>query len=370
MDTLLSLPPELVAITLANLPLHSLLAFSATSKTNRLLAQAALQELNLAVFPRDLHGRLALVEQNVESTTPNSDVIKTTKLERPSKTSNPSDTLRRQVNAQNKVAADVLGEKFTANLKSLSLHMYDFSSPDLASVMAANLSKLRELDMRFCHPYIHDNALSSGYWKEASPGSPAWNALVGLGTENQKNLRLRNLHSLRVARAGLTSAQLRKFVESNPRLEKLHLDNVAGVDLEFVQWLGAYCETGRSRLQEITLQNCPQLKMQRLDDFAWLTGIVESCVRHLSLFRCRNVRHDMLVQLIDDEDEELELNTLETVVPPKGPPRHFGIAEEEALEISPTIVHGDCEDIMKVLASSDKIDVDPDFIAPAVTATA
>lgn len=370
MDVLFtSLPLELVAGILAHLPLHALLSFSATNRTNRTLARAALQELNLAIFPRELHGRLALMEHDADSASLDFSLIKTTMPEKSLRSSNPANTLQRQVFAQNKIAADILKNELTHNLKSFSLHMYDFSSAELASIMATNLSKLRELDMKFCHPYIHDNTLSSSYWKEAPDGSPCWNALTGLGSENQRKLRLRNLYSLRIERGGLTSTQLQKLVTANPRLEKLYMDNVTGVDQEFARWLGTYCESGNSRLREITLQGCPQLKMQKLDDFAWLAGITESSVEYLSLFRCRNVQHELLVGLIDDdEDEELGLSTLETITPPKGPPRHFGVAEEVTSGPCPVTMEAGVRDVAKQLSTMDKIVVDPAFVVPPVVA--
>jgi len=361
----MSLPIELVATILSQLPLHALLSFSATNRTNHALAQTALQELNVAVLPRDLYGRLALMDHDADSASLDFSVIKTAMLEKSLKASSSSEILRRQVSLQNKIATDVLRNECTHSVRTLSLHMYDFGSVELASVMASNLSKLRELTLRFCHPYIHDKCISYNYWRQAPDGSPCWNALAGLGGENQQNLRLRNLHSLRIERAGLTSTQLRKFVESNPRLKKLHLDNVAGVDQEFVQWLGTYCESDKSRLEQITLQNCTQLKMQRLEDFAWLAGIAESSVRYLSLAKCRNVRHEMLVNLIDDEDEELELKTLETIIPPKGPARHYGVAEEVGQGPLPEMMAAGVGEVAKQFGDMEKIVVDPEFEFPA-----
>lgn len=364
----MSLPTELVATILAHLPIHALLSFSATNRANRTLAQTALQELNVAVLPRDLHGRLALMEHNADIASLDFSIIKTAMLEKPLKALHFSEILRRQVSLQNKITIDILKNEFTHSVKSLSLHMYDFGSAELASVLANNFPKLRELTLRFCHPYIRDKSTSSNYWKEAPEGSPCWNALVGLGAENQQHLRLRNLHSLRIERAGLTSAQLRTFVESNPRLVKLHLDNVAGVDQEFVRWLGTYSESDTSRLQAITLQNCPQLKMHRLEDFVWLAGITESSVRYLSLAKCKNVRYETLVQLIEDEDEDLELNTLETIVPPRGPTWHYGVVEEVCPSPLPMTMSTGVGGTAKCFDSMDRIIVDPAFMVPAAMA--
>ena len=359
---LMSLPTELLAIVLSQLSLQSLLAFAATSRINQELAGTMLQELNLAVFPRELHGRLALMEHNEETTTLNFSVIKTTTHDKPLDIC-PSNILKRQISAQNKAVYSVLNNQFTHSLKSLSLHMYDFSSHELASLMASNLTMLRELTLKFCHPYIRDRSFSPVYWREAPNGNSCWNALAGLGTENQSTLRLRNLRILHIERAGLTSVQLRRFVETNWCLKELYLDNVIGVDQEFVQWLGAYCESGQSKLEKITFQNCPQLRMQNLEDFAWLAGISGTSVRHLSLFKCRNVQHKMLVSLIDDEDEELALNMLETVVPPRGPPRHYGVAEEVS-DQSLTVLASGSGEVAKHFVDMAKIDVDPEFMVP------
>ena len=368
--TLMSLPSELLATILSNLPLQTLLAFSLTSWTNRILAKTALQELHLAILSRDYHGRLALAEHHTDSDSLDFGVVKVLTSEKSSQNLNPTETLRRQVCAQNSIATDILRNELTHNLRTLSLHMYDLASSELASVMATNLSKLRDLSLNFHHSYINDNCISSSYWNEAPAGNPSWNALVGLGAKNRQRLRLRNLRTLRIKRSGLTSAQLRTMVESNPRLKRLSLANVTGVEHEFVQWLGAYCKSGRSQLEEVTLQGCPQLKMQRLDDFAWLEGITDSAVRYLSLLGCKNVRHEMFVSLIDGGDDEFKVRTMETVIPPKGPPRHFGVAEELGLCYSHIAMAAGFEGSEKQNGTMDKIDVDPDYMIQAVTVAA
>lgn len=380
--TLMSLPSEILFTILTNLSIPSLLRFSATCRANQTLAYSNLQTLNLAALPNDIQCSMALMSKNFQTSrdgsisedtadTIQSSVSMTTNIPtRIPKGSNAKDRLEEHISAQNKIAIDILGKEFAKNLRSFSLHMYDMRSSDLASTMATKLSKLRHLELDFAHSYIHDQCLPANYWHEASQGSSAWNSLVGLGHANQQNLRLRNLLSLQIRRAGLTSTQLRKFIESNPLLRKIHFENVTGVDLEFVQWLAVYCESGRSRLEQITLEQCPQLKMSRIEDFAWLAGITESEVSHLSLFKCRNVRHDMFVRLIeetdDDEDENgLELDLLETLIPPKGPARHFGAVEERpSRPVSLVMQTGSGLGHL----GQQKIDVDPDYVTVPVMA--
>lgn len=374
----MSLPSELLSTILAHLPVSSLLNFSATCRTNQTFAYRALHTLNLAIFPSDIHCSMALMSKRFQihnensandegSDSLHSSISKTTGVP----TTNPTNAnstvrLEQQITAQNEVAADILSKDSLLNLRSLSLNMYDLRSSQLASVMATRMAKLRHLELRFAHSYVHDRCLPAGYWNEAPIGSPAWNALVGLGQENNQNLRLRGLLSLRIERAGLTSTQLRKFIESNPLLRKLHLDNVTGVDLEFVHWLAAYCESGESRLEEITLERCPQLKMQRLEDFAWLAGITESEVSYLSLYRCRNVRHDILARLVDEDEEEgLDLDLLETLVPPKGPTRHFGVVEETFSRSASIFMQ---TGLGTKWAAPDKIDIDPEYLTLSATA--
>lgn len=375
----MSLPSELLFTILSHLPVSSLLDFSATCRTNQTLACRTLQTLNLAVLPSEIQCSMALMSRRYQQSQHHSmsedvadmlqsSVSKTTDIPtRLSKDSRAIERLEQQITAQNDIAADILGKESLKNLRSLSLHMYDLQSADLASVMATKLVKLRHLELNFAHPYIHDQCLPANYWHEAPSGSSAWNALVGLGQANQQKLRMRSLLSLHVKRAGLTSTQLRKLIESNPLLRRIHLENVTGVDLDFVQWLAAYCESGKSGLEQIVLERCPQLKMQRLEDFAWLAGITESEVSHLSLFKCRNVRHDIFVRLIEESDEEegLELDLLETLIPPKGPARHFGVVEEiSSRPVSVVMQTG----FGSMAGAADKIDIDPEYMALSATA--
>lgn len=335
-----------------------------------------LRDLNLAVFARDLHCRLALVSQHrgpgcayeAVLDAPQTCVAKTTNIpiRTSKKDSNPATTLQQQISAQNEIAADILCKESVQNLRSLSLQMYEVRSLELTSAIARNLPKLKHLELRFCHQFVHDQTLPGNYWREAPEGNPCWNALVGLGSENQKALRLRELQTLRIERAGLTSTQLQKLVEANPQLRELHLANVTGVDLEFVNWLAAYCESGKSKLEKLELESCPRLNMQQLEDFVWLSGITESesSVRNLSLWMCRNVRNEMLIDLIENgEDEGFELDTLETIIPPRGPVRRFGVVETKVSNPVTVVLTTGTVKIENELTGWDKIDVDPEYVA-------
>lgn len=375
----MSLPSEILFTILAHLPVPALLNFSATCRTNQTLAYRNLQSLNLAVLPGEIQCSMALMSRKFLRSRDRSisddiaDMLQSSVSKptdtptRVSKGSNATEHLEEHISAQNKIASDILSQDSLQNLKSLSLHMYDLRSTELTSTIATKMTKLRHLELNFAHPYIHEQCLPANYWHEAPAGSSAWNALVGLGQANQQKLRLRSLLSLQIKRAGLTSTQLRKFIESNPLLRKIHFENVAGVDLEFVQWLAAYCESGKSRLEEIVLEQCPQLKMQQLEDFAWLAGISDSEVRHLSLFKCRNVRHDIFVRLIEDseEEEDLELDLLETLIPPKGPARHFGVVDETSSRPLSVVMQ---TGFGSITSGMDKIDVDPEYMATSAVA--
>lgn len=368
-----SLPSELVDLMLTNLPFHSLLAFSATSQTSCAQAYRLLQHLNLAVLPRDIHCQLALMLQtNYQLDRQDCSQINIAKASecpglKSRKEQNPALVLDQHVLAQNRIAADLIEKQALRNLKSLSLSMYDIRSTELTTAMAQNLSKLQHLDLNFCHPYIHGSPLPSSYWQKAPQGSSCWNALVGLGSDNQQALRMRGLRSLKIQRAGLTSTQLRRFIEANPRLRELHLNNVTGVDREFVAWLGRYCASETTCLSSIELENCPRLIMQQLEHFTWLKDLNKHRVDLLSLWMCKNVTHDLLASLVESDVDYQHLRQLELVLP-QGPvngrhtaerARQYAFAEskEEGWKQS-------FED------RGDKIDVDPAYMVAQVAVAA
>jgi len=363
---------------LSDLPIFSLLAFSATNKRNQILAHKALQTLNLAVFPQEIYCRLAFMSQHSQVLISDDDVsdfsnrhsqnciAKTTgtPLISRSKITSPIETIEKQIATQNNTAAKVLRQPSLRYLRTLALNMYDITSSELTSVIATELPYLKHLELNLSHPFIHDQCLSSNYWREAPAGNPCWNALVGLGQVNQRKLHMRNLQTLRIERAGLTSAQLRSLVTSNPRLHSIHLSNVTGVDQEFVQWLGTYCKDVKTRLDEVVLEDCSQLIIQRLEDFAWLAHITSSSIERLSLWKCRNVNHELLVNLIEDEDdkEELELGELEWIIPPRGTAYYFGVAEKLRANVQ-THTHCGESDASQGAATTDEIEIDPEYLA-------
>jgi len=373
-----SLPSELLDIILSSLPISSLLALSATSKKYQVLAHKALQTLNLAVFPHDIHCQLALLTQQlrlgipddnerVSSNCPSFDCIARTTgspVKSYSNVKNSAEARTKRISIQNEIAAHILGQRSLRYLKRLVLNTYDIASTELTTVIATKLPQLKHLELNFNHPYIHDQYLSSGYWREAPAGNPCWNALVGLGQTSQHNLRMRNLQSLRIERAGITSAQLRSLLKSNPQLRSIHLNNVTGVDQEFVQWLGIYCEDGQTPLQEIILENCSQLRMQDSEDFAWLAGITAGSVRRLSLSLCRNVNHRRLVEVIEDEDDDegLGFRDLEVIVTPRGTVYHLGVLEKVHSNVPFHIVYGSADHSSEGTMVN-KLEVDPQYLA-------
>ena len=381
--TLDLLPSELVVAIIAHLSIPSLLAFAATSSSNQKLAHKSLHSLNLAILPKDIHCRLALIAQDRDSDQnyddlsdfPRFSVTRTTKVPHriTNDDKNPGIMLDKQISTQNEIAYGILRKDCVYNLRSLSLHMYDIRSSDLASIMARNLSQLRELELKFYHPYIHDQSLPSSYWRDAPDGSPCWNALAGLGVANRNTLRLHGLQVLKIQRAGLTSVQLRKFIEANPRLRYLHLDNVTGVDLEFAQWVAEYCGSGRSCLERVSFEKCSKLRMQQPEDFAWLARATgdDSVVKSLSLSRCPNIRMDILMDLVENgQDHGIRIQALESFVPPRGPARRYGVIEEASARIWWSLMETGAGMIEKQLAQSGKIDVDPDFIVSPKLVTA
>ncbi|KAK4923586.1 hypothetical protein LTR66_016509 [Elasticomyces elasticus] len=191
--------------------------------------------------------------------------------------------------------------------------MYGLESVELANAMATRLGDLQELKLRFYHPRIHDGLVSSTHWRQTPAGSPAWNALVGLGSMHAGLLQLRSLRKLSIERAGLTSAQLRAWVGHNMQLEELELTNTAGVDFDFVHWLGQYCSGGTSRLRGITFVDCRRLVASEAGHLEWVVRLAFSGVHELDLKKCVNVKQILLLELLQDVvafQHELSLRSL------------------------------------------------------------
>lgn len=362
------LPPEIIGSILSYLNIHSLLSFGATSKHNQISAQHALTTLDLAVLPRQVHCNLALASQYCRDNVPGDidpplfGIAKTTNIPicLSKEGQNPTIIRQIQVEAQNQIATDILSKDSVQHLQSLSLHTYEIQSEQLTAVLGRKLPKLRNLELNFSHQYIHNLGTSSSYWRNPPEGTPCWNSMVGLGIENQRELTLRNLQSLKIDRAGLTSAQLKKLVDSNPGLRLLDLKNVTGVDLEFLNWLSRQCQDGRSRIQLLRLESCPQLVMQSREDFTCLYGMANSPIRYMSLLNCVNVREQILEDIVMENGD---FRALDTFIIPGGRMAQHGHLEKTLTK-----------PLERLLQPFDwvhrMIEVDPDFAAQPVVVAA
>jgi hypothetical protein len=309
--SLSSLPPELLHEILIYLPISNLLAFARTSKENFTTSTLALQTLHLAVLPRRIYGVLTFLNSlhlddndhvDVYDDVPSLHQItipselpihllegsKKSGALRPRKPTMTPAQYRQQLFAlQNKLACSVLSTSALSKIQTLSLHLYEITSPELTTVLATSFDSLRNLHLNFSHPYLHDTCLPAHYW--TSPiflkGSPIWNPLAGLGDLHAATLKLRTLETLIIERAGITSVQLRRWIEQNPRLRQITLRNVLGVDHDFVEWLGEYYshETRSSggvgkkeipaRLEKLALEHCSSLILKSRADFTWLDSL-------------------------------------------------------------------------------------------------
>lgn len=302
--SLSSLPPELLHEILVYLPISNILAFSQTCKDNFTTSTLALQTLHLAVLPRRIYGVLTFLNSLHLDDDDHSDVYDgiptlhqvTVPAELPIEylessrkpgssrpripTLTPAQYREQLFALQNRLACSVLATSALAKLRTLSLHLYEVTSPELTNLLATSFDGLQNLHLNFSHPYLHDTCLPARYW--TSPiflkGSPIWNSLAGLGDQHAASLKLRSLETLTVERAGITSVQLRKWIAQNPRLRQLVLRNVLGVDREFVDWLGQYhspsgdieATKSHARLEKLSLEQCSSLSLKSREDFTWL----------------------------------------------------------------------------------------------------
>ncbi|KIX97515.1 uncharacterized protein Z520_06967 [Fonsecaea multimorphosa CBS 102226] len=189
----------------------------------------------------------------------------------------------RLIRLQNSLACTALSAKGWATLQSLSLYMWDIMAPELTKLLASQFADLEELRLGFCHPYIHDHCLPLRYWDHPDflEPSPIWDALCGIGEEHAAHLRLKKLKKLTLQRSGISRDQLQKWIECNPGLVDLRLHHVAGVDAEFVQWLGTYyrVDTGDhaappAKLRTLALESCTSLSLGSLEDLSWLDSLL------------------------------------------------------------------------------------------------
>ena len=184
---------------------------------------------------------------------------------------------------QNALACSALSSSSLVNLQSLTLHMYDIRSAPLTELLATRFPHLRHLHLNFSHPYVHDTCLPARQWE--SPlllrGSPVWNALAGMGEKHESNLKLRSLERLTLDRAGITCAQLRRWVQNNPGLRELTLRNCLGADNDFVEWLGGYYSsksiesTRHAKLTHLAIESCTFLWLETPEKFGWLDSLLE-----------------------------------------------------------------------------------------------
>lgn len=368
--TLQDLPAELLDIALKHLPLADLLSFATTSRSNYQLAVQALTTLDLAVFPRKIHSLLAFfdatneededrddedderVAVNYSSTssanrdlyqiglaTPTSlstesssrsqsKLIPSKSQKSPPASRPPSSTSLRpsspttpptplslrtsEITKQNSLAVSVLSTPALGSLRHLTLRLYDLTSPQLSTIIARQFPSMQSLSLDFCHPYIHDTTLPARYWKETPvQGSPVWNPLSAIGEQNVQNLSLRNLRTLRLSRANITSFQLRRWIQMNPELCELRLSMCRGVDNEFAKWLAEYITTGpgRGKLETITLHDCAMLELRNVTDFAWIDCLsnlhndhetTPASLKTLSLRGCKKVSDEKFCRLVTE----------------------------------------------------------------------
>lgn len=306
--SLSSLPPELLHEILVYLPISNILAFSQTCRENFTTSTLAIQTLHLAVLPRRIYGVLTFLNSlhlddddhpDVYDCTPSLHQVtipselpihylepsnKSTASRSRKPVLTPAQYREQLFTLQNKLACSVLATSALSKVRTLSLHLYELTSPELTNLLATSFDNLRNLHLNFSHPYLHDTCLPAHYW--TSPlflkGSPIWNSLAGLGCQHAATLKLKSLETLTIERAGITSVQLRKWIEQNPRLRQLTLRKVLGVDREFVEWLGKYYShssddiekiEGVTRLDKLALEQCSSLILKSREDFTWLDSL-------------------------------------------------------------------------------------------------
>lgn len=359
-----SLPPEIVEEVLSYLELKTLLAFSSSNRTYYSIAKQSLQQLDLTVLPNKSFCDVAkaldscddgwhitrTTEKLIDRLMDNRNLYRTI-VQR----AHPDALLHEQITLQNRLAADVLNQDDVRSLRSLTLRMFDLQSEKVTSSIA-QMPRLEQLELKFHHPYVQshlNSKLPYNYWSQAPEGHACWNALVGLGAEHQQQLRMRGLRRLHIERAGLTSAQLRCLIESNPRLEELYLDNITGVDNEFTSWLGHYSNTEHCNLRIIDLLNCSKLRFGDSQDGEWLVSIARSDMKRLTITRCQHLDFQILaaaVELIRGNDfKHLNVNLL---------PREEGFLTINRLRTCPP-APVNLHDYQTMLKREEVIEVDP-----------
>lgn len=349
-----SLPQELLLSVLSYLPHSSLLSFALTSKSNYSISHSAIDSLHLAILPRSIHAKLTFLHTNSDAEpvsspssskpVPNSlsqyDLNESadhqiylpsptactrhfstrdskSKLQHGDESRNsspkpsPSDIRNSQIEVQNALAHSTLSKSsLLSNLQTLSIHMYDFTSPSLAAHLA-QLASLQNLHLNFSHKaHVHDPCLPAYYFRHPPPkGTSAWNAVAGLGVSHARDLKLRNLRALTVNRASLTRAQLCSWIAANNNLRVLRLRTVTGVDSSFLEWLADYAEkqdrTNQWALEVIDLSSSPNLELKTKESFKSLTRLFRSpvapTIKAFFLRNCKEVNTTVAREVAEEE---------------------------------------------------------------------
>lgn len=270
---------------LSYVPISTLLAFGATSKSNHGFHTHCMGKLHLAIFHKRVHATVAFLgtgmqhdpktakgQRTSEShrvpvvlppatryTSPevcklplrlSSQYSEVTRYPIPKRESRKSCRIvssddggfvhsistERTILAQNKAFAEIIS-RYGHSLDELEFLAYNINEEGAMAVGTSCGSRLRHLALRFEHPFVKDTSLCYKYWTAPAKGSPAWNSLIGIGPV-KRGLNIVNLESLILERAGITPWQLRMLVKRNQRLKVLKLRTCAAVQPEFVNWLG------------------------------------------------------------------------------------------------------------------------------------
>ena len=221
-----SLPPELLHQTLTYLPVSSLLAFGQTSKYHHAVSARAFLKLRLGAFPSQINCVLSLFDALGDDDMAHSVQIL---LER--KKNRSKDLVVRN---QNRKLSAVL-ERQGRYLHDLEVSLWALEDPLAKRI--GSLGMLRRLSVRMDHPHTRHADVPLSFWKSAEP-SAAWNRLYA-NPGNGPLVPLGRLQILTLERAGITSYQLRRVLECNPRVTELRLRKCLALDDEFWAWLAA-----------------------------------------------------------------------------------------------------------------------------------
>lgn len=272
------IPPEVVLLILSHLPIDSLLAFGATSRTNYAYHVMSLTQLHLAIFPKRIQAIVAFL--NCDPSFPTQAVMRPpgcTSIPRPpnyvsvvlpkstsgdqrkhrsrkvsSRDRTTTDaaaedsyprSAKQTIRAQNTIFSNILN-RYGSSLVTLEFLAYDLDEHAAQALGFNCRRKLRHLALCFEHTHVRDHMLPRSFWRKPAPGSTAWNSLIGIGGDGKTGLK--GLETLTLERAGITPWQLRKLVKRNRNLRELKLRTCSGVQQEFLDWLGAVGKERRS----------------------------------------------------------------------------------------------------------------------------